>query len=301
MQFFSIRDMENLCGIKAHTLRIWEQRYGLQVAKRTESQRRVYDNEDLKHLLRISFLYHNGHKISSIAKLSPAAITDLVDQTNIGPGNFASSVQQLIEASVDLDKERFEKLITILVMRIGFEKSLLGVFFPFLQRVGLLWLTNHVLPAQEHFASHIIRKKIILATDGIEPAPSGPHSVLVFAPAGERHEIPLLTANYFFRKKGIRTCYFGTHVERDVIEYYLERQPATHLYAHIITKLKGETPGEYLGKLCARYPGIPVLVSGPGTKHLEQPPANLRVFATLDELLAFATELGRITSASHNS
>lgn len=301
MDYFSIRDIENLCGIKAHTLRIWEQRYGLQVAKRSENQRRTYDNEDLKLLLRIAFLYHTGHKISAIAKLSPEEISELMEETRISHGNHEAYIQQLIEAGVDLDKERFEKLVNTLVMRIGFEKSLTGVFFPFLERIGMLWLTNHLLPAQEHFASHIIRKKLILATDGIEPEPAGPLSVVLFTPEGEQHEIPLLTANYFFRKRGIRTFYLGVNVKLSSLEYYLDMRPATHLFAHIITCMKDEGPGQFLRHICQKYPGTQMLVSGPQIRQLADVPGNMQLFHSLDDLILYAGRQVQLTSASHNS
>ena len=108
MNQFSIRDIENLCGIKAHTLRIWEQRYKLFVPKRKQSQHRVYDNEDLKELLRVSFLYHNGHKISRIAKLSSADIQQVV-KCACDRENDEAQVLQLLEAGLDFDKEQFEK------------------------------------------------------------------------------------------------------------------------------------------------------------------------------------------------
>jgi len=200
MNQFTIKDIENLCGIKAHTLRIWEQRYKLFVAKRKDSRQRIYDNDDLKQLLRISFLYHTGHKISKIAALSPAEIRELVSSAAVTPENQGAFVQQLLEAGIDFDKIQFEKIINYLVMRVGLEKCITDIFFPFLQRVGLLWMTNNVIPAQEHFVSHIIRKKIILATDGLENNNPARNNIVVFAPSGEQHEIPLLAANYFFRK-----------------------------------------------------------------------------------------------------
>src|SRR5687768_14986156 len=191
MNQFTIKDIENLCGIKAHTLRTWEQRYELFVAKRKESNQRVYDDEDLKQLLRISFLYHSGYKISGIARLSHEEIQRTVEASCLKEDNHEIFIHQLIAASIDLDEERFEKLINCLVLRIGIEKCISNVFYPFLQRIGLLWMTGHVIPAQEHFSSHIIRKKIICAIDGLDSRGQSSPTILLFAPAGEFHEIPL--------------------------------------------------------------------------------------------------------------
>lgn len=111
MNHFTIKDIENLCDIKAHTLRIWEQRYELFTPKRKESQHRIYDNDDLKELLRISFLYHSGHKISKIAALNPEEIQQLVEKSSLQESNQEVFVHQLIEAGVDFNKEKFELII----------------------------------------------------------------------------------------------------------------------------------------------------------------------------------------------
>ncbi len=294
MNHFTIRDIEILCGIKAHTLRIWEQRYKLCVARRKESQHRIYDNDDLKELLRVSFLYHNGHKISKIAELTPADIHQLVQHACVGENNPGVFIHQLIEAGIDFDKEKFEKLVNCLVLRVGLEKCISEVFYPFLERIGLLWMTNNVIPAQEHFVSHIIRKKIILATDGLEPAPDDAARILVFAPEGELHEIPLLAINYFFRKHNNRTVYFGANVSVDTIRYYLDHHPVDYIYTHVITHLNNQCLDDFMCSLCRNFPGKKILLSGPAAKCMcmGDIPCNLRMFHTMEEMVGFAKELG---------
>ncbi len=301
MNHFTIRDIENLCGIKAHTLRIWEQRYKMFVSKRKESQHRIYDNDDLKALLRISFLYHNGYKISKIAALTPEEIKQRVETFPIQEDNYEVYVHQLIEAGVEFDEDSFEKIVNCLVVRIGFEKCIAHVFYPFLQRIGLLWLTSNVIPAQEHFVSHIIRKKIILAIDGLEIDANSVSNIVVFAPAGEQHEIPLLTANYFFRKYNNRTTYFGTNVSVESLIYYLQHHKATHLYIHVITHLRNEGFNTYIQALCNNFPDKKIIVSGPVCKGIEHIPANLQILQSLNELIVFSKETGAATSALHNS
>lgn len=293
MHHFSIKDIENLCGIKAHTLRVWEQRYQLCVAKRKVSQHRIYDNNDLKELLQVSFLYHNGHKISNIAGLGPAEIEKLVEETyKSHPTNHEGSIHQLTEASLDFNKERFEKIINSLVLRTGIENSIRDVFYPFLQRIGLLWMTNHAIPAQEHFASHIIRKKIILATDGLEATAKEKNIILVFSPSGEYHEIPLLTANYFFRKEGNKTLYFGTNVSVNTLTYYLSCHPAEYVYAHIITCLSNTDIEDYIVTLRQSFKGK-IVLSGPGCRFLEES-YGLIILNSLEELVAFSKQPGVI-------
>lgn len=291
MQQFSIRDIEHLCGIKAHTLRAWEQRYQLGISDRPGGQHRIYSNEDLKEWLRISFLYHNGNKISSIAAMSPAdreaRLTETIQADNPDEG----FIHQLIEASLDFNKEQFEKIIHCVVLRNGIEHCVQRIFYPYLHRIGLLWLTNHAIPAQEHFASHIIRKKLLVAIDGLEEAiPAGPR-ILLFAPAGEYHEIPLLTAHYFFKKSGLQTVYFGTNVSAESLVYFLSNQPVDYLYTHVITFLQDSSPEAFLQKLKQHFKGK-IIRSGPAFRQLPEHADREIVLHSLEELISLCRNLG---------
>ena len=297
MNHFTIRDIENLCGIKAHTLRIWEQRYGMVAPQRKKSQHRFYDNDDLKEFLRISFLYHNGFKISKIAALGNEEIQRIVENFSAKEENYTLFVHQLIEAGMDFDKEKFEKIVNHLVLTIGFEKCIIEVVYPFLLRIGFLWVTNHIIPAQEHFTSNIIREKIIVATDKLQPQPANETIIVVFAPFGELHEIPLLTANYFFRKNTIRTVYFGVNVKAESLIAYLEMQPATHLFTHLTTSLNSEKLMDYLFLLNNNFPAKHIIVSGPGSKLIEKKVENLLILDSLTALIDFAKATSSATSA----
>lgn len=288
MNHFTIKDIENLCGIKAHTLRIWEQRYKLFIPKRKESLHRVYDADDLKILLRISFLYHNGYKISKIANLTADQIQQEVAAIKPQACNYEVFVHQLIEASIQLDKENFETVINKVVLQIGVEKSILNVFYPFLQRIGLLWMTNHVIPAQEHFSSHIIRKKIICATDQLGDIKNkGSYNVVVFSPSGELHEIPLLVVNYLLRKQGIETTYFGTNVSTETLLYYSQHHPVSHFYSHLITHLDSSGVDSFICSLCRSFPDKPIVISGPASSCIQRQPTNLHHLKSLEEVIKF--------------
>jgi DNA-binding transcriptional MerR regulator len=287
MNRFTIRDIENLCRIKAHTIRTWEQRYNLCVAKRKQSQHRVYNNEDLKDLLRVSFLYHHGHKISRIAKLSAEDIHEVVTCA-CNKNNEEAQVLQLLEAGLDLDKDRFEKTVNCLIMQYGMDKCLVSIFFPFLEKIGLLWLSDHVIPGQEHFVSHIIRKKILLATDGLERAKDRTAPpVVIFAPRGEHHEIPLLAVNYFFRKNGHRTVYFGPDLSLETLRSYLDEHRVALIYTHVITHINTDLES-YLWELGTSCPGKKLFISGPAAASLEKIPANLSVIRKMEEMLQLA-------------
>ncbi len=290
MQQFSIRDIEHLCGIKAHTLRAWEQRYQLGISDRPGGQHRVYSNDDLKEWLRIAYLYHQGLKISSIAAMEPVEREAKLEASFAAENQDEGYIHQLIEASLDFHKDLFEKIINSVVLRNGIEHCVTRIFYPYLHRIGLLWLTNHAIPAQEHFASHIIRKKLLVATDGLEATSLQQPRILIFAPAGEYHEIPLLTANYFFRKAGLQTIYFGTNVNADSLVYYMSHHPVDYIYTHVITFLHEMSPEAYLLDLKQHFKGK-IIRSGPAFSQLPADPEKEVVLHSLDELISFSKSL----------
>jgi MerR family transcriptional regulator, light-induced transcriptional regulator len=302
MNQFTIRDMENLCGIKAHTLRIWEQRYDLFCARRKSGNHRTYDCEDLKELLRISFLYHKGYKISKIAGLEREQINKLVEETLIdAPYNELYS-HRLVESAIDFDQEEFDKILYNAILRLGMEKSIIEVFYPFLERIGCLWMTNHVIPAQEHFSSNLILKKIIAAVDGLGLIEDEKHNIGIFTLPGEFHEISILSANYFFRVNGKRTSYFGTSVDEETLSYYHEKFPFTHLYTHVITNLTGCQLNQYLERITKNFPETEILVSGPCSKCIKVDAENLRQINSCHELILYAKskELKMISATPHS-
>lgn len=290
MQQFSIRDMENLTGIKAHSLRIWEQRFGLNLCKRRESMHRYYDNEDLKHILRIAYLYHNGYKISRIASMRQEEIMQLA-AGKLGRDENDAHIHHLIEASVDYDYPRFEKIFQSVLLSQGMERSIVNVIYPYLDRIGILWLTNHVMPAQEHFSSSIIRNKIIAAIDHLPPVTkTHEKNILLFSPEEEFHEIPLLFMQYLLKKNMRPAILLGTNTSVQTIQYYCQHKSVSAVYLHIITNLTGKEPGRYLDVLSKAIPSVPIIASGPALRDVLSPPSNVRMIRSLEENILFARE-----------
>lgn len=299
MNFFSIRDVQNLTGIKAHTLRIWEQRHSILNARRKRSNHRFYDNEDLKHLLRIAFLYHHGYKISRIAGLSDEDISRLALEIRPDRENYEIYINQLIEATIDLDHNRFETTLDCLVLQTGFEKAVLEVLFPLLKKIGHLWLAGNVMPAQEHFASAIIIKNILLAIDGLNrPAASlYQRRVVLYTPYGELHEIPILFMQYMLKKNGIPYIYLGSNVTTETLEAVCTQfeklnpdKPITQVYFHLITNLIKSDLGEYLYRVAGLFPGKEVVFSGSrtGAWFARGIPANVRLLKGTEDLKGFS-------------
>ncbi|MFY7911452.1 MAG: MerR family transcriptional regulator, partial [Emticicia sp.] len=163
MSNYSIKDLEQLSGIKAHTLRIWEQRYNIINPKRTDTNIRTYDDNDLKLVLNIALLKDHDYKISEIAKLSLEELSKEVLAISDKQLNYPDQIHALTIAMIDIDEERFEKIMSTNILQFGFENTMINIIYPFLSRIGTLWVTGSIGPAQEHFITNLIRQKIIVA------------------------------------------------------------------------------------------------------------------------------------------
>ena len=211
MVSYSIKDLEHLSGIKAHTLRIWEQRYQILKPNRSDTNIRSYGDSELKLVLNIALLQDKaGFKISEIAKMSEDEISNHILELSKGQLDFPEQIQALTVAMMDLDENRFQQLTRNIVGAHGFESYMLNIIYPFMRRLGTLWLSGSVGPAQEHFISHLIRQKVISAIDSQELSlkPSA-KKFLLYLPEGELHEIGLLFANYVFRARKHSVVYLG--------------------------------------------------------------------------------------------
>ncbi len=289
MQSFTIRDIENLTGIKAHTLRIWEQRYDFFQPKRKESLHRFYDNDDLKQLLRIAFLYHQGWKVSRIASLSQEQIANEVRNATVH-SSYSQQVLQLLEIAIDFDEMGFRSMFDRIKKDIGFENSILEVAYPYLLKLGLLWSTNNVIPAQEHFSSYIIQNLVIDETEQL-PAINRQPEILLFCPEGEFHELPLLFMNYLFRKNGRSTVYLGTGIQRDELKDFNKFSSIKYIYLHLITNFTGITVDEYLEDICQTFPHKKVIASGEGLREVQFKCDNLQVLKTDRQVNEFINEI----------
>lgn len=292
MDLFTISDIENLSGIKAHTLRIWEQRYKILRPQRRESKHRFYSNDDLKQILQIAQLNKAGYKISKIARLSVEQLRDMASEKGLVVSLHENFINQLYQASRDFDEERFNKIFHAIYMHIGFERTVLHVFYPLLQRIGLYWMTDQTRPVQEHFASHMVIKKMMVAIHSLEAPPSGEVTVL-FNPEGENHEIPLLFTQYLLKKNGKRSRFFGANVSLDAIEEYSRLQKVDKLHLHVITNFSNRTMDEMVEEILKRFTAQRIIVSGPQVQHINIRDHRLQLINSMDQLLGLCnTSIG---------
>jgi DNA-binding transcriptional MerR regulator len=290
MYQFTIKDIENLSGIKAHTWRIWEQRYGIGTPQRKDSNHRYYDNENLKQILRISFLYHTGTKISKIAALSPEEIKVKAMAKMPEERTHEHFIKELLEAAIDLDEELFDQTLEKAIKQTSIEETVVDILYPFQEKIGVLWLTDHVIPAQEHFTSNIIRKKLSVAIDSLPYIKETTKKIiLLFTPENEQHEIPLQFIYYRLRKNGNKVIYFGSNVKLESLKAYTANALFDYMLFHLLTHFKN-TPEEYLHELAQTFPDKKIIMSGKLVERITQVPTNVKLLKSMQEIIAFTDE-----------
>ncbi len=262
MNVFTIKDLENLSGIKAHTIRIWEQRYSFLKPQRTNTNIRFYTTGDLKLILNIALLNRYGYKISHINRMGEEEMKDKILSLTQPHANEERVINDLIQHMVALDMEEFETSLNNYIHLYSFQKAVSQIIFPFLERIGILWTTDNISSAQEHLVSNIIRQKIIAAIDKLEKQPREAKNVILFLPENEYHELGLLFVYYLLRKKGIKVVYLGTTVPLNDLQYIVEQKKPHYLYSHITSSTGNARFEKFFSNLQNRIGELPVIVSG---------------------------------------
>jgi DNA-binding transcriptional MerR regulator len=271
MSKYSIKDLEKLSGIKAHTIRIWEQRYHLIVPERSSTNIRLYSDDDLVKLMNTSLLNQQGHKISKIAGMDAAGIKALILELNNEVPSLTTQTSNLVKALIDVDESLFNQVFDTSVKNLGFEETIEQLLFPFLENIGTLWLAGTIIPAQEHFISNLIRQKLIAAIDQVRLNAETIHPrILFYLPEGEFHEIGMLYYNYLARKANFEVIYLGTSIPfRDIVKMDMIK-PFQIIFTSFITSLGEGSLLKRIEKKRKAFPDKTFLVSGWQLK-LEKP------------------------------
>jgi DNA-binding transcriptional MerR regulator len=284
---YSIKELEQLSGIKAHTIRIWEKRHRLIEPSRTPTNIRFYSDDDLKKIINVSVLNNSGIKISRIADMTTDQINKKVLEISEIKDDATLNTDQLILAMVDLEEELFEKILNNYILRYGFEKTVVEIIYPFLQKIGILWQTRNITPAHEHFISNLIRQKIIVAIDGLPIPPKTARKILLFLPEGEMHELGLLFYHYLTRKDGFRTYYLGQNLpHEDLVKIVAVHKP--ELLITSITSPTALSIDSYFKKLQEDFPNQTILVSGyQVVRYAGLKVGNVQAFTSVADLRKF--------------
>lgn len=263
MANYSIKDLENFTGIKAHTIRIWEKRYNVVEPKRTDTNIRYYDDEDLKTLLNVSILNRHGYKISNIVCFTPRSINEKIINLAQTQNDVESQIESLVLAMIDLDENKFDKIFNTAVINLGFEDTILKLIYPFFNKIGILWQIGTINPAQEHFISNLLRQKLIVAIDGITQSLNDKSkNFLLFLPEGEFHELGLIFYQYLLKKQNHKVIYLGESVPTEAISEIKKTIKVDYMVTSLITAISSEDLSEYINMLSTKFLDTTTFLSG---------------------------------------
>lgn len=210
---YSIRDLERLTGVKAHTIRMWEKRYGVVEPHRTKTNIRYYSDQDLQKLLNVCLLNQQGYKISHIAEMSEDEIISQVASLSEQDGQVDADINHMVLAAIDLQEEQFDRVLNSCLLKLGFEKTFSQVIFPLFDKLAVMWQIGRINACQERFLTNLVRQKLLVATDGLSGNIDESKGLfLLFSPADQDHETGLLFANYLLRKNKYQVVYLGASV-----------------------------------------------------------------------------------------
>jgi len=294
MAFYSIKDLEKISGIKAHTIRIWERRYNLIEPQRTATNIRFYTDGDLKRILNVSILNQNGFKISKIAQMTDTQLRDRVIDLCLDTRNTDVQIESLLVAMLEMDESKFANVLTNSIIKQGFESTVETILFPFLDRIGILWQAGTINPAQEHFISNLIRQKLIVAIDNEMQnfIPKADKNVVFFLPENELHEIGLLFYSLVARKEGYHVVYLGASVPTEDLKIVVDVRHADAMFTSFVSARKKEELEFLMQDIANAIPKLPIYVMGLQIKELQ--PDLPRRFEVISTAKDFKAQLAKL-------
>jgi len=292
MNAFTIKDLENLSGIKAHTIRVWEQRYSFLKPKRTETNIRYYTNDELKTVLNIALLNKYGYKISQIDKMSEREVREKIISLDNTDAQQERLINELVKNMVDLEPDRFEDVLDHYIRARGIDKAISYLIFPFLDKIGILWLADNINPAQEHLVTNIIRQKLIVGIESTVSHVVVDRKVILFLPEGEYHELGLLYIYYLLKSRGVHAFYLGANVPLRDLEYITSLKKPDYLYSHISCIRSSFNFDKFLQQLNQRLPGVTFIASGIVARaHIKKTHPKVQFKRSLQEVMEFVATL----------
>lgn len=268
MDSFAISDLQRFSGIKSHTIRMWEQRYNALQPERSEGNTRYYNSNQLRRLLNLVSLLHAGYKISEVSKMTDPQLNKLLIEVSKNSDTQSPQheyfISQMIRAGLEFNEEHLEKVFFSCMLRFGFKETYLKVLYPMLVRIGMMWATEQIPPAQEHFVSNIVRQKLLTGTDALPPSTSNDDLWILYLPEDEFHEIGLLFSNFLIRQSGKKVIYLGASTSFETLKAAIQVTKPTHLLFFITHHNDPELTQEYLTKLSKSFPAIDINFAGNG-------------------------------------
>lgn len=292
MNVFTIKDLENLSGIKAHTIRIWEQRYHFLKPCRTETNIRYYSNEELKKVLNVALLNKYGFKISHINKMDAGEVNEKILSLTQTLAQQERIINELIEHMIELRIQKVEGILDNYIQLKGIERAITQIIFPFMEKIGILWITNHINPAQEHLVTNIIRQKLIVGIESANSTLKVDKTILLFLPEGEYHEIGLLVMYYILKSRGVNTIYLGSNVPLKDVEYVVNLMKPDYLYTHITSGGQNFNIDKFVVSTIKKFINTPIIISGQLAQSFEKKiPPHVSLKKSYSEVMEFVMGL----------
>lgn len=291
MNQFSIQDIAQLSGIKAHTLRIWEQRYGIIKPQRKDSNIRWYDNEDLKKILNIALLNGAGVKISKLSVMSEEDIEQAVLLVSDNSNCDKQYLHKLLGLTSEMDVYGFEKTLSKIIEEKGMRYTIEQVIFPLLEKIGMLWLTNRLFSSQEHLISNIIRQKLIRAIDDMPTSNTKTAKVILFLPEGEFHELGLLYAHYLFKVNKIAAVSLGANLPTEDLKMIADGVAPDFIFTHITSLGTHFDANEFLLNLRKNIKKSTIVISGNVVHGITVSPAKTIVVRSINQFIDFISSI----------
>ncbi len=292
MNVFSIKDLENLSGIKAHTIRIWEQRYSFLKPARTPTNIRYYTSTELKIVLNTALLNKYGYKISHIDKMNEKEVQHKIRTLTHVQAQNEKTINELIQCMIDLDIDKFEKIIDDNIATMGMDKTIIHLIFPYLERIGILWMASYIHPAQEHLVTNVIRQKLIAGINNTIVKGNCNKRILLFLPEGEHHELGLLYIYYLLKSQGAKTLYLGANVPvKDVQFVYAAKKP-DYLYTHLTSVTGSFDFKKFIKQINQLMPLVPLVISGQLARtQIKKLPSCVHLKKSIPEVFEYVTGL----------
>ncbi|MBK9191915.1 MAG: MerR family transcriptional regulator [Crocinitomicaceae bacterium] len=263
MAEYSIKDLENFTNIKAHTLRIWEQRYALLEPKRTDTNIRYYSDKDLKKILNINLLYNQGYKISRIATMSESEIMEQCKEyLELKHQSKSDHVDYFIRAVIELDEKKIQKRLEELNDDMGTAKLFVRVLIPLLQKIGDLWQVDTISVSHEHFLSNILREFLILETAKLLSPKKNKGTVILFLHEREMHELSLLYYHFLLKSRGYLCFYLGQNVPLKDLKAMVSQKKPDYVFTSVIAETDHDYFKEFMDSLCKIVPANKIFMGG---------------------------------------
>jgi DNA-binding transcriptional MerR regulator len=282
---YSIKDLEYLSGIKAHTIRIWEKRYHLIEPQRTDTNIRTYSDDDIRRILNVALLVKNGYKISNVASFDEEKLQAEVLRVHRNIKDPDNNVDQLIFQTINLDSFGFEKLMNKFIGEYGFPKTIQNIIFPLFERIGILWQVGSIFSAHEHFVTNQIRNKLISETSKFESQESA-KTVLFFLRENEWHELGLIFFNFLAAQAGLRCVYLGQSLPFSDLSNLLINSHFDYVCTSFIQAMEKAELEQYLANLSLIFNRNKILIAGRQiTVHNPKLPSNVFVVKNSNDFL----------------